>query len=83
MNSKKQIEYPKCPRCDGPTSAAMMTSNAVNHNGTGAIDLTPQELVQAMKNEELFYHPSAISIYCRSGSCNFDFNLNEACTRCP
>ena len=64
-------EYPLCPRCGGPVAGAMMTSNAV------VVGFGPLE------PPEMHYHPRAISVYCVSGSCNYDHKLSDLTTPVP
>jgi len=70
--SIERSEYPICPRCGSPVAGALMTSKSIS-------------VVKA--NGEwgkiLFYHPDAISLYCVSGSCNFDHNIADFTTPVP
>ncbi len=63
-------EYPICPRCGSPVVGAMMTSGAITVNGFVRGD-------RQLHEEPTYYHPSAISVYCMSASCNWDYPLAE------
>lgn len=63
-------DYPICPLCGGPVAGAMMTSESVNLGFGSAPGM-------------IYYHPSAISVYCVNADCNWDHKLSELTTPVP
>jgi hypothetical protein len=68
-------DYPKCPRCDGPVAGAMMTSHAITEDGSS--------VGRFFAPDRLYYHPDGISVYCVSGTCNWNKKLAELPTPVP
>jgi len=60
-------EHPRCPRCGGPVVSAMMTSNAIEADGS--------KLKYPYRNRTLYYAPAALSVYCCNADCNYDAPL--------
>ena len=58
---------PLCPDCGGPVVAALMTSGAIESDGS-----LPH---YPYRDRTLYYAPSALSVYCCSASCNYDAPL--------
>jgi len=70
MKRLTREQYPRCPLCGGPVAGAMMTSSSV-------------ELRFGVDDPTRYYHPDALSVYCVSGSCNWQAMLGQLTTPVP
>lgn len=68
-------DYPVCPMCGGRVAAGMMTSGAIRNPNLS----NPR----SPWYEDLYYHHSALSIYCVSADCNYDMPLANLKTPIP
>jgi uncharacterized protein (DUF2225 family) len=71
----RRIDYPICPICGGRIAAAMMTSGAIRN-------IEVYNTISPWYND-LYYHPSALSIYCSNANCNYDVLLQDLKTPIP